>query len=91
MPTFKRQVSGRGSRGAEDMKAAMESVLVVKMNDTKAASRFNLPKSSLQDRIPKIRKGSEVQIPPKSRNICANNINNLDNKLMPLTRQEFGV
>jgi transposase len=100
MATFKKKKSGRGSWRVEDMKKAMESVLVAKMSVREAADRFNLPKSSLQDRISKIRKGSEVHVPPKLGRFertftveyeeeLANHIKSLDDRLMPLTRQEF--
>jgi transposase len=35
------------------------------MSVREAAGMFNLAKSSLRDRISKIRKGREVQVPPK--------------------------
>jgi hypothetical protein len=41
----------------------METVLAAKTSVKKAAVQFNLQKSSLQNRISKIRKRSEIQIP----------------------------
>jgi hypothetical protein len=58
MPTIKKKKT-------EDMKKAMESVLTPKMNVREAAGWFNLPKSLLQDRILKTKKGSELQVLPK--------------------------
>jgi hypothetical protein len=57
--------SGKGSCCRDDMRTTMKSVLAAKISVTEAANLFNLPKSSLQDRISKIRKASEIQIPPK--------------------------
>jgi hypothetical protein len=71
------------------MYKATESVLAAKMSVREAAGRFNLPKSSLQDRISKIRKDSKVQVPPELERFertftveyeeeLANHVNNLD-------------
>jgi transposase len=71
----------------------MRSLLAANISVKEAANRFNLSKGSLQDRISKTRKGSEVQIPPKSgtfeQHSLAVHISNLGRKLMSLTRQEF--
>jgi hypothetical protein len=42
----------------------MGSLLVAKMSVREAEGRFNLPKSSLQDKISKAREGSKVQVQP---------------------------
>jgi hypothetical protein len=66
MPTFKKKKNIKGSWSVRDIKKAMESVLAAKISVRKgtAVVGFNLPKSSLQDRISKIRKDSEVQVAP---------------------------
>jgi hypothetical protein len=65
MPTFRKKKSGKGSWSAESKKTAIESALAAEIIVRKPASRCNLRKSSLQDRISNITKGREVQIPPK--------------------------
>jgi hypothetical protein len=65
MPTFKKRKKGRDSWSVQGMKKAMESVLESKISVREAAGMFNFPKSSFQDRIWKIRKRREVQVPPK--------------------------
>jgi hypothetical protein len=64
MPTLKQKKNRRSSGCVEDMKKAMGPVLAAEMSVTEAAGRLNLPKTSLQDKISKMRKGSEVQVPP---------------------------
>jgi hypothetical protein len=69
MPTFKEEEHGRGSWSAGDMKTAMVSSLVAKLNVRKAAGGVTLPKNSHEHRISKIRTGSEVQVPQNERNL----------------------
>jgi hypothetical protein len=64
MPTLKQKKNRRSSRCVENMKKAMGPVLAVEMSVREAAGRLNLPKTPLQDKISKMRKGSEVQVPP---------------------------
>jgi hypothetical protein len=76
---------------------SLESSLEADINDREAASGFNLPKSSLQDRIYKIQNRSEVQVPPKLGRLeptftveyeeeLATHIRHFNDRLMPLTR-----
>jgi hypothetical protein len=79
----------------ELLKKAMESVLLAKMSVTEDAGQFKLPRTSLLDRISKIRKGSRVQILPKLGRYeetftvnyeeeLGNHIKDSDDRLMPL-------
>lgn len=82
------------------MKKAIQAVLDKKYSERAAADRYEVPRTSLQDRIKGIKQGYQVSLKPKlgrfeqtfkpefERQLCEHVIN-LDNRLMPLTRSEF--
>jgi len=82
------------------MKRAIQDVLDRKMSERAAAERYEVPYTSLQDRVKAVKQGQQIifkqilgrfqQIftPEYERQLCQHVID-LDNRLMPLTRSEF--
>lgn len=60
MRTYKRKTE-RQSWNIENMQKAIEAVRGGNMGFKKAAATYGVPKSTLEDRIKKIRKGSSVE------------------------------
>ena len=74
----------------------MEGKLTVRL----AAERYDVPRSTLQDRVKALKSGQEVVFKPKLGRFHStfnehfslqlyNHVRDLDNRLMPLTRLEF--
>ena len=100
MPNLNTTGKKKGSWSEDNMKQALNSMLLDKMSVREASRIFNVPKSTLQDRIAKLKNGGEIQIPPKlgrfERTFCDSyeeqlmaHIKELDGMLMPLTKKEF--
>ncbi|KAJ4425442.1 hypothetical protein ANN_28057, partial [Periplaneta americana] len=86
--------------GEENMKGALQNVLSGKMTIRQAAVSFSVPRSSLGDRVLKVKSGSDVKVcadmgrfkPTFSENYeeeFVKHIKDLDNRMMPLTKKEF--
>jgi hypothetical protein len=82
------------------MKKALGYVLSGEMSVITAVEKCCVPKSSLQDRVSRIRKGNECKLPPKLGRFeatfsvtlehqLAEHVNELDSRLMGLTRKVF--
>ena len=82
------------------MKQAIQSVIENKYSLRKAAERYEVPKSTLHDRIKALNSGQEINLVPKLGRFentfsedyleeLYNHVKDLDNRLMPLTKQEF--
>jgi len=100
MPKFKERTSNRGKWNENQMKEAIKCVSEGKLSIRLAAERYNVPKSSLHDRVRAVKNCKEVILQPKlGRFDCTfsdhhamqlfNHVKELDNRLMPLTRVEF--
>lgn len=100
MTKFKGRTTTRGSWTVDAMKAGMDNVLSGAMSVREAAIRFNVPKSSLQDRIACIRQGQECALEPKLgrftstftpnfESMMAEHVKELDDRLMGLSKKEF--
>jgi len=100
MPKFKERTSNRGKLNENQMKEAIKCVSEGKLSIRLAAERYNVPKSSLHDRVRAVKNCKEVILQPKlGRFDCTfsdhhamqlyNHVKELDNRLMPLTRVEF--
>lgn len=97
MPIFKGRSTSRGDCSEENMKRAIQEILE---RNSSAADRYQVPRTSLQDRVKAIRQGHQIILKPKlgrfqqtftpefERQLCEHVIN-LDNRLMPLTRSKF--
>ena len=82
------------------MKRAIQDVLDRKMSERAAAERYEVPRTSLQDRVKAVTQGQQIILKPIlgrfqqtftpecERRLCQHVIE-LDNRLMPLTRSEF--
>jgi hypothetical protein len=100
MPKFKGRSTSRGDWSEENMKRAIQEVLERKSSQRAAADRYQVPCTSLQDRVEAIKQGHQINLKPKlgrfqqtftpefERQLCEHVID-LDNRLMPLTRSEF--
>lgn len=100
MPKFKGRTSNRGNWDENKMKKAIKCVSEGKLSVRLAAKRYNVPRSSLHDRVKAVNSNKEVILQPKlGRFDCTfpehhamqlyNHVKELDNRLMPLTRVEF--
>ena len=82
------------------MKRAIQDVLDREMSERAAAKRYEVPRTSLQDRVKAVKQGQKLILKPilgpfqqtftpeYDRNLCQHVIDH-DNRLMPLTRSEF--
>jgi len=82
------------------MKRAIQDVLDREMSERAAAKSYEVPRTSLQDRVKAVKQGQNVILKPLlgrfqqiftpeyERQLCQHVID-LDNRLMPLTRSEF--
>ncbi|CAG5036361.1 unnamed protein product [Parnassius apollo] len=100
MPKFKGRISDRGKWDENKMKEAVKNVMEGKLSVRQAADRFDVPRSSLHDRLKVLKSGKEVAFYPKlgrfettfSENFSMQlyeHVKELDNRLMPLSRKEF--
>ena len=100
MSPNKVKVNVKGKWTEENMKLALNYALTGKTSVREAARLFSVPKSSLQDRISKLKKGEEVVLPAKLGRFKSTflqsceeellqHVRQLDNMFMPLTRKEF--
>lgn len=95
----KNRTTNRGSWNEQTMKNAVDFVLEGKMGVREAAHRFGVPKSSLHDRVTQLRKGEQIKLQPKLGRFeptfidieeqLLQHVQELDNRLMPLTKKEF--
>ena len=82
------------------MKRAIQDVLDREMSERVAPKRYEVPRTSLQDRVKAVKQGQKVILKPilgrfqqtftpeYERQLCQHAIDH-DNRLMPLTRSEF--
>lgn len=87
----------------DQMKKAIEKVVIREMTVREASERFSVPKSTLGDRVKALQLGKEVKIKPSLGNSTSfpktftaeqeemlyNHVKALDSQLMPLSRNEF--
>ena len=100
MPKFKCRTTSRGEWSEENMKRAIQDVLDREMSEKAAAKIYEVPRTSLQDRMKDVKQGQKVILKPTldrfqqtftpdyERQLCQHVIDH-DNRLMPLTRSEF--
>lgn len=100
MPQFKGRTTNRGKWNEISMKEAVTVVMEKKLTIRLAAEKYDVPRSTLQDRVKALKNGQEVIFKPKlgrfestfNENFSLqlyNHVKDLDNRLMPLTRLEF--
>ena len=65
MPKFKNRTTNRGDWSEENMKRAIQAVLDKKCSERAAADRYEVPRTSLQDRIKGIKQGHQIILKPK--------------------------
>ena len=100
IPKFKGRTTSRGERSEENMKRAVQDVLDRVMSKRVATKRYEVPRTSLQDPVKAVKQGQKVIFKPilgcfqqtftpeYERQLCQHVID-LNNRLMPLTRNEF--
>ena len=92
--------ANRGKWDKRKMEEAIKSVVEQKLSIRQAAERYDVPKSSIHDRLKVLKSGREVTYYPKlgrfevtfSEDVSKQlyeHIKQLDDRLMPLTRKEF--
>lgn len=100
MPKFKGKTSERGKWDENKMKEAVKCVMEGKLSVRQAADRYDVSRSSLHDRLKALKSGTEIAFQLKldrfestsSENLSLKlyeHVKELDNRLMPLTRNEF--
>lgn len=100
MPKFKGRTSDRGKWDENKMKEAVKCVTEGKFSLRQAADRYDVPKSSLHDRLKILKSGKEIAFISKLGRFEATfseqfsmqlykHIKELDNRLMPLSRKEI--
>lgn len=65
MPKFKNRTTFRGDWSEENMKKAIQAVLDKKYSERAAADRYEVPRTTLQDRIKGRTEGYQVILKPK--------------------------
>jgi len=100
MPKFKGRTTSRGEWSEENMKRATQDVLDFKMSETAAAERYEIPRTSLQNRVKAVKQCQQIILKPilgrfqqtftpeYERKLCQRVID-LDSRLVSLTRSEF--
>ena len=100
VPKFKGRITSRGEWSEENMKRAIQYVLDRKMSERAAAERYEVPGTSLEDRVKAVKQGQQIILklimgrfqqtftPEYERQLCQHVIE-LEIRLMPLTRSEF--
>ena len=100
MPKFKGRTTSRGEWSEENMKRAIQDVLDREMSERAAAKRYEVPRTSLQDRVKAVKQGQMVILKPilgrfqqtftpEYERQLWQHVIDLDNRLVPLTRSEF--
>lgn len=90
----------KGTWDPANMHKAVEKVLSNKMSARQAADRYQVPRSTLNDRISAIKNNKEMSIKPvmgrfhntfspEHEEVLAEHVKDLANRLMPLNKQEF--
>ncbi|KAL3285304.1 hypothetical protein HHI36_019413 [Cryptolaemus montrouzieri] len=99
MPKFKERKTTRGSWDENTMERAIRSAQERNLSIRRAAERYGVPRSTLQDKIKAIGNGEETEFKPKLGRLEHTFSNDqalqlheyvidLDNRLMPLTKAE---
>jgi transposase-like protein len=100
MPKFKGRTTSRREWSEENMKRAIQDCLDRKVSERGSAERYEVLRTSLQDRVKAVKQGQQIILKPilgpfqqtftreYERQLCQHVID-LDNRLMPLTRSEF--
>ena len=60
MPKFKCRSTSRGEWSKENMKRAIQDVLDREMSERVAAKRYEVPRTSLQDRVKAVKQGQKL-------------------------------
>lgn len=100
MPTFKGRRTNSGKWDENKIKEAVKCVVEGNLSVRQAADRYDVPRSSLHDRLKCLKSGKETDFQPKlgrfvptfSGNFSKQlyeHVKELDNRLMPLSRNEF--
>ena len=63
-PKFKGRTTSRGEWSEENMKRAIQFVLDRKMSDRAAAETYEVPCTSLQDRVKAVKQGQQIILKP---------------------------
>jgi hypothetical protein len=100
MPKFKGRKTNRGVWDSESMRKAVDKVLSGELKIRTAADRYDIPKSTLHERIKKLQAQKEVCFEPKLgryqptfnsnyEDILVEHVRDLSNRLMSLSKKEF--
>jgi hypothetical protein len=101
MPKFKGRTTSRGEWSEGNMKRAIQDVLDRKMSERAAAERYQVLRTSLQDRVKAVKQGQQIILnpilgrfqqtftTPEYERQLYQHVTDLHNRLMPLTRSEF--
>jgi helix-turn-helix, Psq domain len=65
MPKFKGRTSDKGKWGENKMKKAIKCVIEGKLSVRQAEDIYDVPKSSLHDRLKVLKSGKEIDMHPK--------------------------
>lgn len=90
----------RGKWSEESMRSAIDQVLSGKMSDRMAAVAYEVPRSTMRDKIKQLKEGKETILKPELgkfkptfskqfEQILVDHVIDLDNRLMPLSKKEF--
>jgi hypothetical protein len=60
MPKFKGRTTSRGVWGEKNMKRAIQDVLDHEMSERAAAKRYEIPRTSFQDRVKAVKQGQKL-------------------------------
>ncbi|CAK9811097.1 hypothetical protein ANTPLA_LOCUS6844 [Anthophora plagiata] len=102
MSKFKAATTNRGKWNAIQMKQAVMYVLDGKLTLKCATEKYNVPRSTLHDKIKLLKSGKEIIFKPKLGRYedtfdekfpheLYNHIKKMDDRLMPLTKMEFEI
>ncbi|KAK9709602.1 CENP-B N-terminal DNA-binding domain [Popillia japonica] len=89
-----------GTWDLTNMRKAVEKVINNEMTTRQAANRYQVPRTTLNDRISAIKRGKEMSTEPlmgrfhntfslEHEKILVEHVKDLGNRLMPLNRKEF--
>ncbi|KAJ4442469.1 hypothetical protein ANN_04055 [Periplaneta americana] len=90
----------KGKWHPDSMKQAVGNVLTGQLSIRKAAEIYNIPKSTLIDRVSAVKRGKEITFTPalgrfkptfnaEFEGVLLNHVKDLSDRLLPLTRKEF--
>ncbi|XP_026728373.1 uncharacterized protein LOC113494293 [Trichoplusia ni] len=90
----------KGSWESQSLQTAIDKVLSKKLSVRQAAMQYNIPKSTIHDKIKAINRGEEVTMKPKLgrftstfsaeyEQVLVDHIKDLSNRCMPLMKKEF--